>query len=123
MLLGHRLRSIREAKGLSQGDIEKRCGLKRSYVSRVEGSHKIPSVDTLEKWARALQVPLYQLFYEGKRPPKLTHLREWKTADEIAWGRTTKEARLLEQFRRLLACMTDAKRGLLLHIARKMARR
>jgi len=123
MLIGDRLRSIREAKKLSQGDIEKRTGLKRSYISRVENCHIIPSVETLEKLTRALEVPLYQLFYEGKRPPGLVHLRERKTADEIAWGRTTKEARLLEQFRRLLGRMNDAKRELLLHMAQEMARR
>ncbi len=62
MLIGDRLRAIREAKKLFQGDIEERSGLKRSYVSRVENGHTIPSVETLEKLARALEVPLYQLF-------------------------------------------------------------
>ncbi len=80
MLIGDRLRAIREAKELSQGDIEERSGLLRSYISRVENDHTVPSVETLEKLARALEVPLSQLFYEGKRPPKLIHLREWKTA-------------------------------------------
>ncbi len=74
MLIGDHLRSIREAKKLSQGDIERRTGLLRPYVSRVENGHTIPSVETLEKWARALEVPLYQLFYEGTEPPKLPHL-------------------------------------------------
>jgi len=69
MLVGDRLRAIREAKKLFQGDIEERSGLKRSYVSRVENGHTIPSVETLEKLARALEVPLYQLFYEGEKPP------------------------------------------------------
>lgn len=69
MLIGDRLRAIREAKKLFQGDIEERSGLKRSYVSRVENGHTIPSVETLEKLARALEVPLYQLFYEGEKPP------------------------------------------------------
>jgi len=62
MLIGDRLRAIREAKKLFQGDIEERSGLKRSYVSRVENGHTIPSVETLEKLGRALEVPLYQLF-------------------------------------------------------------
>ncbi len=54
MLIGDRIRAIREAKKLSQGDIEKRCGLLRAYVSRVEQGHTVPAVETLEKWARAL---------------------------------------------------------------------
>jgi len=100
MLIGGRLRAIREAKRLSQGDIEERSGLKRSYISRVENGHTVPSVETLEKLARALEVSLYQIFYEGKRPPKLPHLR--KTAEEIVWGSSGKDARILEKFRRLL---------------------
>ncbi len=69
MLLGDRLRALRETKKLSQGDIEERSGLKRSYISRVENSHTVPAVEILEKLARALEVPLYQLFYEGEGPP------------------------------------------------------
>jgi transcriptional regulator with XRE-family HTH domain len=61
MLIGDRLRALREQKHLSQGHIEKRTGLLRCYVSRVENGHTVPSVSTLEKWARALEVPLYQI--------------------------------------------------------------
>jgi len=68
------LRTLREKKELSQGDIEQRTGLKRSYVSRVENGHTVPSIDTLEKLARALEVPLYQLFYDGDLPPRLPSL-------------------------------------------------
>ena len=57
MLIADRIRAIREAKKLSQGDIEKRSGLKRAYISRVENGHTVPSVETLEKLTRALEVP------------------------------------------------------------------
>jgi transcriptional regulator with XRE-family HTH domain len=123
MLIGDRIRAIREAKKLSQGDIEKRCGLLRAYISRVEHGHTVPSVETLEKLARALEVPLYQLFYEGEEPPKLPHLPKRKTTEEIAFGSSKKEARFLEKFRRLLGRMNESKRQLLLHMAQKMARR
>ena len=69
MMLGGRLKMIRKEKRLSQADIEERTGLLRCYVSRVENGHTVPSVETLEKIARALEVPLYQLFYEGDQPP------------------------------------------------------
>lgn len=69
MVIGDRLRSIREEKKLSQGDIEKRTGLLRCYVSRVENGHTVPAVETTEKFARALEVPMYQLFYDGNKPP------------------------------------------------------
>ena len=123
MLIGDRLRQLREAKGLSQGDIEERSGLKRSYISRVEGGHTVPSVETLEKWAHALEVPLYQLFYDGEEPPDVPTLAKGRTPEKTAWGSTGKQARALSKFRRLLARMDEADRNLLLHMAQKMARR
>src|SRR5579863_6222062 len=66
VVIGQRLRVLREEKKLSQGDIEKKTGLLRCYVSRVENGHTVPAVETLEKFARALEVPLYQLFYDGE---------------------------------------------------------
>jgi transcriptional regulator with XRE-family HTH domain len=123
MLIGDRLRALREAKKLSQGDIEKRSGLLRPYLSRIENGHTVPSVETLEKLARALEVPLYQLFHEGNRPPKLTHLRGRKTAEKIAWGSSGRDARILAKFRRLLARIKEPDRRLLLHMAQKMAKR
>jgi transcriptional regulator with XRE-family HTH domain len=86
MIIGDRLRELREGKKLSQGDIEKRSGLLRCYISRVENGHTVPAMETLEKLARALEVPLYQLFYEGEEPPKLPNLLKRKTADDIVWG-------------------------------------
>src|SRR5713226_858932 len=123
MLIGDRLRAIREAKKLSQGDIEKRSGIRRAYISRVEQGHTVPSVETLENFARALEVPLYQLFYEGEKPPKLPDLPKRLTRDETAWGSTGKQARALSKFRQLLARMSESERRLLLYMAQKMARR
>jgi transcriptional regulator with XRE-family HTH domain len=69
MLIGERLKFLREQRNLSQGDIEKRTGRMRVYVSRVENGHTVPSIETLEKMARALEVPMYVLFYDGEEPP------------------------------------------------------
>jgi transcriptional regulator with XRE-family HTH domain len=123
MIIGDRLRALREAKKLSQGDIEKRTGLLRCYISRVENGHTVPAVETLEKLARALEVPLYQLFYDGEEPPQLPNLPKRKTADEIAWGSSGKEARFLTMFRRLLGRIDEEDRRLLLYMAQKMALR
>lgn len=123
MIIGERLRSLRGQKKLSQGDVEKRSGLLRCYVSRVEHGHTVPSVETLEKWARALEVPLYQLFYEGEEPPELPHLAKRKKATEIATDTSGKKGRFLTAFRRLLARIDESDRRLLLHMARKMAKR
>jgi transcriptional regulator with XRE-family HTH domain len=123
MIIGDRLRALREEKKFSQGDIEKRTGLLRCYISRVENGHTVPAIETLEKMARALEVPLYQLFYDGEEPPELPNLPKRKSADDIAWGSSGKEARLLNKFRRLMGRIEDGDRRLLLYMAQKMANR
>ena len=121
MVIGDRLKSLRESKDLSQGDIEKRTGLLRCYISRVENNHTVPSVDTLEKLARALEVPMYQLFYEGDEPPKLPDLLKQKTSDEIAWGSSGKNSIYLHKLVRCLSKATDSDRKLLMAMAQKVA--
>src|ERR1700726_3440280 len=98
MIIGDRLRALREEKKFSQGEVEKRTGLLRCYISRVENGHTVPAVETLEKFARALEVPMYQLFYEGEEPPALPNLPKRKSADDIAWGSKGKDARMLAKF-------------------------
>lgn len=86
MLIGDRLRALREAKNLSEEDIEERTGLLRSYLSGVENGETVPPIETLEDIAYALEVPLYQLFYDGEKPPTLQHLPNRRSAEDIAWG-------------------------------------
>jgi transcriptional regulator with XRE-family HTH domain len=123
MMIGERLREIREEKKLSQGDIEKRTGLLRCYVSRVENGHTVPAVETLEKMARALEIPLYQLFYDGQEPPKVPNLLKRKVSEDTAWGNVGKDARYLNKLRNLLAKTEEGDRKLILHMVRKMAKR
>jgi transcriptional regulator with XRE-family HTH domain len=121
MVIGDRLRALRDARKLSQGDIEKRTGLLRCYISRVENGHTVPAIETLEKMARAMEIPLYQLFYEGEEPPKLPHLPKRKLRDDSAWGQSGKDSRVLSQFRRLLSRTAESDRKLLFLLAQKMA--
>jgi transcriptional regulator with XRE-family HTH domain len=123
MIIGDRLRSLRIEKKLSQGDVEKRTGLLRVYISRVENDHTVPSVETLEKFARALQVPLYVLFYDGEEPPKPPQLLKRKGGGNHSWGNAGKDRLALTQFRRLLSRIRDEDQRLLLFIASKMALR
>jgi|ERR1019366_3277531 transcriptional regulator with XRE-family HTH domain len=120
MIIGDRLRIMREEKKLSQGDIEDRTGLLRCYVSRVENGHTIPSIETLEKLARALEIPLYQLFYDGEEPPALPNLAKGRTADDIVWGSSGKDSRYFMKFRQQLGKMDESDRSLLLFLAQKM---
>jgi transcriptional regulator with XRE-family HTH domain len=123
MIIGDRLRALREEKKLSQSDMEKRTGLIRCYVSRVENGHTIPAIATLEKMARALEVPMYQLFYDGEEPPKLPNLPKRKSSDVNLWGSTGKDARYLDKLCRLLGKSEEEDRKLVMFIAQKMARR
>ena len=121
MLIGERIRAIREAKGLSQGDIEKRSGLRRFHISRAENGYSVPSVETLEKIAYALEVPLYQFFYQGKERPDLPVVLKQTLGHQSTWGGTHKQIRFWEKLHHLLALMSESDQRLLLHLAQKMA--
>jgi transcriptional regulator with XRE-family HTH domain len=119
MVIGDKLKALRAQKNLSQGDIEKRTGLLRCYISRVENGHTVPSVDTLEKMARALEVPMYRLFTDD------AHVKKPNIPAEFAPSRAvrSKQDQELRVLAKLLSRMNDKDRGILLHIASKMANR
>jgi transcriptional regulator with XRE-family HTH domain len=95
----------------------------RLYISRVENDHTVPSVETLEKFARALEVPLYVLFYDGEEPPKPPKLLKRKGGANHLWGNSGKDRLALTQFRRLLARINDKDQRLLMFVASKMVLR
>jgi transcriptional regulator with XRE-family HTH domain len=108
MIIGDRLRFLREQKNLSQADMERRTGLLRFYISRVENGHTVPSVETLEKIARALDMQLYQLLYDGPGPPEPDSLNGKDSRD--GWGNWGKDARSVTKLRRYLSQMTPRDR-------------
>ena len=108
--IGTTIRGYRLQKGMSQGDIEKRTGLLRCYLSRVENGHTITSLETLQKIARARDLQLAQFFAEervGKEMSSL-HLSE-------------EEIRFLTQVQRYSAHLSESDRKLLLAMVRKFA--
>jgi transcriptional regulator with XRE-family HTH domain len=119
MVIGEQLKALRAQKNLSQGDVEKRTGLLRCYISRVENGHTIPSVATLEKMARALEVPMYRLFTDDE------HLKKPSIPAEFVPSRAanSKQVRELRVFAKLFSRMDEKSRGLLIHMASKMAKR
>ena len=123
MPIGHRMRAIREAKNLSQGDIEKGSGLLRTHLSRFENDHSVPSIESLEKLARALEVPVYQLLYEPEERPRSSPEAKRGAAQEIVWGTKRNEICFWQKLRGFLAHMKESDRQLLLHMAQKMAKR
>jgi len=118
MYLAGRLRDFREAKGLSQGDIEQRTGLLRCYISRVENGHTVPSLETLEKISRALEVPIYQLFYDGEETSEAPKRPINGNQDLASQGRG---ARVFLKLAHALSHMSSEDRVLLLFMAAKMA--
>jgi len=121
MEIGNRLRQLRESKQLSQGDIEQRTGLLQVYISRIENGHTVPSVATLEKMSRGLEVPMYQLFHDGEAAESVRNQKPPKDSDE--WGSKGDGADYFSKLRRLLAKMEPGDQKLLLHVAQKVARR
>jgi transcriptional regulator with XRE-family HTH domain len=124
MILSDRLRTIREHKNLTQGDIEERTGLKRSYVSRLEHGRTIPSLATLEKFALALDVPLYQFFYDGEAPPKASSLPQavQATNGDDHWGLDGEPARYVHRLSLLLRRINENDRKMLVHFASQLIR-
>jgi transcriptional regulator with XRE-family HTH domain len=123
MIIGERLRLLREQKKLSQGDIEKRTGLLRCYLSRVENGHTVPAIETLEKLARALDVQLYQLLYDGEEPPRQEVPASWRESGNRGWGTSGKDLRFMRKLRNLLGKMNEEDRELLMFTVQQMARK
>lgn len=115
MIIGRRLRELRESKNLSQGELERRTGLLRCYISRVENGHTVPGVETLEKYAGALGIPMYRFFYSGDEPPAKSKL------PNPAWGAKGSEHDELRAFAKALSRLNDAQRKLLFATAERMA--
>jgi len=108
--IGTTIRGYRIQRGMSQGDIEKRTGLLRCYLSRVENGHTVPSLDTLAKIAQAMEIPLSQFFVEEGSTPELQGITLQE--DEI---------RFLSQIQRYSSNLSDSDRRLLLAMVRKFA--
>jgi transcriptional regulator with XRE-family HTH domain len=124
MIIGERLRQLREKKGFSQGDIEERTGLLRCYISRVENGHTVPSLETLERFAGALDIPLHEIFYAGEELPATAtpNLTSRKSLEEVAEvGQPGPEDGFLLKFKDLINRIADCDRKVLLVVARRMA--
>jgi transcriptional regulator with XRE-family HTH domain len=114
MVIGSRLKELRESREHSQGDIEKRTGLLRCYISRVENGHTVPAAETLEKLARALEVPMYRLFHDGEAA---AGIRKLKPPKDDEWGSKGNEANYISKLRKLLGKMGPDHQKLVMHVA------
>ena len=119
MHVGERIRQFRETKKLSQGDIEDRTGLRRCYISRVENGHTVPSLETLEKITRALETPLYHLFYQNEESTKLGQPSKVQKED---WASQGKGNRILRKYQIAVSRMSEGDRALLLRMVGTVTR-
>ena len=111
MNIGETIRKYRLQRGMSQEDIEKRTGLLRCYLSRVENGHTVPSLDTLSKIAGAMELPLSHFFSEPGNNNGSRNLPQ--LSDD--------ELRFLSQIRRYSGTLNDSDRKLVLAMVKKMA--
>ena len=116
MIIGERLRVLRESKKLSQGEVEKRTGLLRCYTSRVENGHTVPSIETLEKYAHAMGIPLYEIFCEDRDTPKPLRVPNASESNNDAIDSGESSA-----FVKLLGKMNEQDRQTLYFMAKKMS--
>jgi len=123
MFIAGRLRAFRQQKKLTQAEIEERTGLQRSYISRVENGYTVPSVATLEKWARALGVPLYQIFFDAEVPIASRFSARQKPANRAAGLRQGEDTGDVARLRWLLGRMGESNRRVLLDLARAMTKK
>ncbi len=111
--IGQRIRQVREQKSMSQGDIERSTGMLRAYISRVEHGHTVPSLESLERFAAALGIPLYQLFSYTNGPEQ--------DAAVPATEQEKEDERYLLLLKSPIHNMEHANRELLLNLARRLA--
>ena len=125
LAIGGRIRQIREERGLSQGDIEKKTGLLRCYTSRVENGFKVPRLDTLERFASALDVPLYRLFYTGEEPPPTSRLTPRLSLEDLLLEETRRgpDAPFHLKLARIWNRMGNFERQVVMHLAKSLATR
>lgn len=123
MMIGPRLRQLRDQKGLSQGDIENSTGMLRGYISRVENGHTVPSLETLVRFAAVLDIPLYQLFVADEEAPSTPHLTPRKSLEELVeeGGKAGHDARFLLKLKTLVARIGQPEREVLLTLAKTLA--
>ena len=119
--IGARLRQLRRQRGLSQGDIQKRTGLLRCYISRVENGHTVPSLETLERFIAALEIPFYQFFYFDEDPTP--HLTQRASLEELAEESAPSgpEAHFLSKLRAFISQIAERDRDVLLAFANRLA--
>lgn len=114
LYIGTVIRNYRTGRGLSQGDIERRTGLLRCYLSRVENGHTVPSLETLAKIADAIGISLADFFPAPDTP-------EEREARRLAEELTEEELWILTELKRCTDGLAESDKELVLALIRRVA--
>jgi transcriptional regulator with XRE-family HTH domain len=109
-LIGARILEFRKQRGLSQDDVQRATGFSHAYISNVERGQTLPSLESIERFADALQVPLSELFRSGEAGSKT------RTTDPAS-----DPSDLLALLRAHVGTMTAKQREILLALALRLA--
>lgn len=83
-LLGRRIKELRKMRGLSQEELSEKVDIDPKHLSRIEVGRGFPSLDTLEKIAKALNVEMKDFFefaHEAKSAKELMRTLESLTKE------------------------------------------
>jgi transcriptional regulator with XRE-family HTH domain len=119
--IGARIRDLRKEKGLSQGEVERRTGMLRCYICRIETGHNLPSLETIERFASALDVPLYRFFQDSAHEPESTV--EPSLSSSLPDAGSDTEAYFLRKLSSAWIQLGDFERRFLISMARQLATR
>src|ERR1700741_3955240 len=114
--IGEVIKTYRGQRGLSQGDIERRAGLLRCYLSRVENGHTVPSLETLAKIAEDMEISLAD-FFPGTETPRDRETQ--KMLGELSED----QGRFLSEIERNITSLSVVEKQLFLGMILKMASR
>jgi transcriptional regulator with XRE-family HTH domain len=118
-----RIKAERKARNLSQADLERRTGFPRCRISYLENGRAVPTIETLEKLSDALEIPLYQLLYDGSQPMQSFGAVGPDRLNGNGRHAFNGMAQVLGELRQQLSKMDEEDQKLLLFIARKIASR
>jgi len=64
--VAHAVRDLRHVRNLSQRQLATRMGVPRTYISKIENGKAMPTLSSLDRLARALQVDISTLLRDAK---------------------------------------------------------
>jgi ribosome-binding protein aMBF1 (putative translation factor) len=84
LALAHRIRELREAKGLSQAEVAEQIGTKQPSIARIEHGESLPKIEMLQKLARVFGMRVQIEFVPAPRRRRRKAAKKKVEAREVA---------------------------------------